>query len=230
MVVTQVLPVAVNVLQPPSLLGGHRFRKGHPLALGTVQIMIGVLTLLFGIATAVYKPSLGLFSGIFVWGALIYIASGSVTVAAEKYMSHCLVKTSLAFNIISVIVALTGFAIYALDSADYGYYYDYYDQYDPDSPYDQDYGGYSVVVAVFQILEFFVSITVAGYACHATFSCCCSCTERPQVFVQTVDGSVTTQAPPHFQAASVASTQLYPQVAPNFKNPMDLGSAEPPAY
>ncbi|XP_029947443.1 membrane-spanning 4-domains subfamily A member 15-like isoform X4 [Salarias fasciatus] len=160
MVVTHVLPAAPSEEQQPPLDERHKFRKGHPKALGTVQIIIGVLTLLFGIAAAVHHHSLGVYSGIYVWGASIYIASGSVTVAAEKSVSRDLVN----------------------------------------------YGGFSVVVAVFQFLQLIVSITVAAYACNAI---CCCCTEEPQV-VQAV-GPVTNQASPHFQAASVAPAQPYPQ-------------------
>ncbi|XP_029947455.1 membrane-spanning 4-domains subfamily A member 15-like isoform X2 [Salarias fasciatus] len=214
MVVTHVLPVGPSGAQQPPLQR-HKFRKGHPEALGTVQIIIGALTLLFGIATAVHQPSLGVFSGIFVWGALIYIASGSVTVAAEKYLSRCLINSSLVLNIIAAVVAGIGVILFALDPAVFFHY-----------PYSYDYyGGYSVAVAVFQFLELIVSIIVAAYACNAT--CCC---REPQVVVQAAEGPVTSQAPPHFQAASVAPAQPNPQVEPSFKNPLYLDSAEPPAY
>ncbi|XP_029947451.1 membrane-spanning 4-domains subfamily A member 15-like [Salarias fasciatus] len=219
MVVTHMLPAAPSGLQQLPLDGRHKFRKGHPKALGTVQIMIGVLTLQFGIATAVYQPPLGAFSGIFVWGALIYIASGSVTVAAEKYLSRCLINASLVLNIIAAVAAVPGVILYGMDPAVFFSYP--YNRYRP-----YYYGGYSAVVAVFQFLELIVSIIVSAYACHAT----CCCMEQPQVFVQAVEGPVTPQAPPHFPAASVAPAQPNPQVEPNFKNPGFLGSAEPPAY
>ncbi|XP_029947442.1 membrane-spanning 4-domains subfamily A member 4A-like isoform X3 [Salarias fasciatus] len=232
MVVTHVLPAAPSEEQQPPLDERHKFRKGHPKALGTVQIIIGVLTLLFGIAAAVHHHSLGVYSGIYVWGASIYIASGSVTVAAEKSVSRDLINVSLVLNIITAIVAVAGVFLYALDPVVYDYYsYDYYDPYNPYGRHHRtarlmvNYGGFSVVVAVFQFLQLIVSITVAAYACNAI---CCCCTEEPQV-VQAV-GPVTNQASPHFQAASVAPAQPYPQVEPNFKNPGFLGSAEPPAY
>ncbi|XP_029947531.1 membrane-spanning 4-domains subfamily A member 15-like [Salarias fasciatus] len=218
--VTQVLPAGPNGVQQLSLDGRLNFRKGHPKALGTVQIMIGLLTLLFGIAAAIYYPSLGVLSGIFVWGSLIYIAAGSVTVAAEKPLSRCLINASLALNIIAALVAVSGVILYALEPfiwyGPYGHYYDY--------------GGFSAVVAVFQFLELVISITMAAFACNATCSCCSCCTEQPQQVIQTVEGQIITQAPPNFQAASVAPAQPYPQVAPTVKNPSGLGSAEPPAY
>ena len=39
------------------------------LLLQTVQIMIGMITLLFGIAMVVYADTLGIYSGFFIWGA-----------------------------------------------------------------------------------------------------------------------------------------------------------------
>ncbi|XP_029947450.1 membrane-spanning 4-domains subfamily A member 15-like isoform X2 [Salarias fasciatus] len=114
-VVTHVLPAAPNREQQPSLDRRHNFRKGHPQALGTVQIMIGALTLLFGIATAAYEPSLTVFTGMFVWAALIYITSGALTVAAEKHLSRRLINTSLAFNIIAAMAAAAGVFLYAFD-------------------------------------------------------------------------------------------------------------------
>uniref|UniRef100_A0A672HM06 Membrane-spanning 4-domains subfamily A member 15-like n=1 Tax=Salarias fasciatus TaxID=181472 RepID=A0A672HM06_SALFA len=209
MVVTHVIPVAPNEEQQTLLNRRHKFRKVHPKALGTVQIMIGVLTLLFGIAAAVDQPSLGVSSGIFIWGSLIYIISGSLTVAAEKYLSYCLIIASLVLNIVAAVIATAGVVLFALDPVVLCFHY----------------CGYSIVVAVFQFLELIVSITMAAYACTATCSYCCT---EPQVFIQAAEGP--TQAPPHFQEASVAPAEPYPQVMPNFKDPGDLGSAEPPAY
>ncbi|CAN9512625.1 unnamed protein product [Ophioblennius macclurei] len=228
-VVTQVVPAAPNGEQQRLSDRGQKFRKGHPKALGTVQLMIGAITLLFGIATAIYQPSLGVYSGIFVWGALFYITSGSLTVAADKSLSRCLINTSLGFNIVSAVVAGVGVILYALDPAVL-YYVCVYSHNDSYSHYHHRYrfyyGGYSAVVAVFQFLELVISITSAAFACSST-GCCM---EQPPVVVQMVPAPGTTQAPPHFQAASVAPPQPYPQAAPLVKNPVDMGSAQPPAY
>ncbi|XP_064176034.1 membrane-spanning 4-domains subfamily A member 12-like [Anguilla rostrata] len=69
------------------------FLKGDPKALGTVQIMIGVLDILFGITMAVYADSIGFYSGIVFWGALIYISSGALSVAANNKLNKCLVSS-----------------------------------------------------------------------------------------------------------------------------------------
>uniref|UniRef100_A0A672HM42 Uncharacterized protein n=1 Tax=Salarias fasciatus TaxID=181472 RepID=A0A672HM42_SALFA len=136
------------------------------LSLQTVQIMIGLLTLLFGIAAAVYYPSLGTYSGFFVWGALI---------VSPVFMFLCLqvIIASLTLNIIAALVAVSGVILYALDSV-FGQYYHHYHHYILTKFSLQFYyGGFSAVVAVFQFLEFIISITMAAFACNATCSCCC---------------------------------------------------------
>ncbi|CAN9512581.1 unnamed protein product [Ophioblennius macclurei] len=226
-VVTHVMPAAAANGEPQMLTDrSQNFRKGHPKALGTVQVMIGAITLLFGIATAVYQPSLGIYSGIFVWGSLFYITSGSLAIAAEKSLSRCLLKNALAFNIVSAVFAGVAFILYSMDPAIPFYpYYDY--TYNYDGSYRYYYGGYSGVLAVFQFLELLVAIVTAAFACKAICNCCTG----PQVIIQTVPASSAPQAPPQYQAAPVAPPQpLYPQAAPFLKNPEDLSSAQPPAY
>ncbi|KAK6291094.1 hypothetical protein J4Q44_G00385050 [Coregonus suidteri] len=95
------------------------FRAGHPKALGTVQIMIGLLMLLTGIvmATGPQVDNIGVFSGIFVWGSIIYVIAGSLTVAADNKLNKCLVKGSLGMNVVATVTAVTGIILYSLDSA-----------------------------------------------------------------------------------------------------------------
>ncbi|KAL0992666.1 hypothetical protein UPYG_G00096470 [Umbra pygmaea] len=95
------------------------FRMGHPKALGTIQIMIGFIVLLIGIAMAAarFPDNVVVLSGIFAWGAIIYIIAGSLTVAADNHLSACLVKGSLAMNVLAVIISLVGIILYSLDTA-----------------------------------------------------------------------------------------------------------------
>ncbi|KAM7005393.1 uncharacterized protein LKV04_002159 [Tautogolabrus adspersus] len=86
LVITPADSQQVNVMQT--------FGRASPLALGVVQIMIGVMVLLFGIpmATGAF-PLLVVYSGTFVWGALLYIIAGSLTVAAGKFINRSMLPT-----------------------------------------------------------------------------------------------------------------------------------------
>ncbi|XP_041719645.2 membrane-spanning 4-domains subfamily A member 4A isoform X1 [Coregonus clupeaformis] len=165
------------------------FRAGHPKALGTVQIMIGLLMLLTGIvmATGPEVDNIGVFSGIFVWGSIIYVIAGSLTVAADNKLNKCLVNGSLVMNVVATVTALTGIILHSLDGA--GILYSCYYPDNPSSypPYYvcQQYWvrsqGISGVLAVFSVLEFIVSICVSSFACRAVCQCCRSTPEQVSI-------------------------------------------------
>ncbi|XP_031683032.1 membrane-spanning 4-domains subfamily A member 4A isoform X2 [Oncorhynchus kisutch] len=174
-----------------SVLGS--FRAGHPKALGTIQIMIGLIMLLTGIVMTAgpQVDNIGVLSGIFVWGSIIYVVAGSLTVAADNKLNKCLVKGSLGMNVVATVTALTGTILHSLDSAVmYNYYCDYpdYPSYYPPSYFNyttssvcQQYWirsqGISGVLTVFSLLEFIVSICVSSFACRAVCLCCRSTPE-----------------------------------------------------
>nr|XP_046161853.1 membrane-spanning 4-domains subfamily A member 4A-like [Oncorhynchus gorbuscha] len=172
-----------------SVLGS--FRAGHPKALGTIQITIGLIMLLTGIVMTAgpQVDNIGVLSGIFVWGSIIYVVAGSLTVAADNKLNKCLVKGSLGMNVVATVTALTGTILHSLDSAGilYRYYCDYpgYPSYNTPSYVCQQYWvrsqGISGVLAVFSLLEFIVSICVSSFACRAVCLCCRSTPE--QVFI-----------------------------------------------
>ncbi|KAJ8354665.1 hypothetical protein SKAU_G00222320 [Synaphobranchus kaupii] len=188
-------PAFCTIPQASSVLG--KFLKGDTKALGTVQIMIGVLVILLGIVMAIDANSIGVFSGIVFWGALIYISSGALTVAANNKLNKCLVNGALGMNIFSIITA--GIAI-ILFSLDFVFQMRYYCSYSEDSY--EDYfcqrlkhtllarsHGMKGVLLVFSILEFIVSICVSAFACRAV----CDCSSQQVVYMPPTSSQVTSE-------------------------------------
>ncbi|KAK2911992.1 hypothetical protein Q8A67_004125 [Cirrhinus molitorella] len=84
------------------------FFKAQPKALGTVQIMIGVMVFILGIVLTANDArylDFSVYSGITYWGSVIYISTGSLSVAAQNKLNPCVVKASLGMNVISAITA-----------------------------------------------------------------------------------------------------------------------------
>ncbi|KAM3613795.1 uncharacterized protein V6R79_005142 [Siganus canaliculatus] len=83
------------------------FLQGEPQALGVVQIVVGLLCAAFSL-TAVFSPLFILHAAF--CGALVFVVSGALAVAAARRSSVRLVTVSLAWNLLSVVVALGGVA------------------------------------------------------------------------------------------------------------------------
>ncbi|KAG7335944.1 hypothetical protein KOW79_000637 [Hemibagrus wyckioides] len=81
------------------------FLKGEPVALGTVQIMIGIIMMAMGAITWFTQI---LYSEISLGLGLSFIFSGSVTLGAHKGTYPPLIKSALALNIISALLAMSG--------------------------------------------------------------------------------------------------------------------------
>ncbi|XP_048116942.1 membrane-spanning 4-domains subfamily A member 4A-like isoform X3 [Alosa alosa] len=206
------------VSTPPSFLG--KFLKGEPTAMGTVQIMIGVVVFLFGIVTAFYASTVSSHTGIMFWGAIIYIIAGSLTVRAVKMLNPCLVKASLGMNIFSTITAGLAIILHSFDFLVpmYPYSYDcygddYYDNCYMKNAYKTRTLGIAGVTLVLSVLEFIVSICVSAFACKAT------CTTTGQVMY------ISNQVPPFVSTSHFSAPPLNTSEMPPFQS-----SVVPPAY
>ncbi|XP_067264306.1 membrane-spanning 4-domains subfamily A member 5-like [Chanodichthys erythropterus] len=150
------------------------FFTAQPKALGTVQIMIGVVVFLFGIMRSInnirYYRDVSVISGITYWGSLVYIIAGSLSVSAQNKLHLCVVKASLVMNVISAMTAVTAIVLMSIELKHIS------------SEICYGYGsncflfkliqthilGITGVLLVFSILQFIISICISGFACKAT--------------------------------------------------------------
>ncbi|XP_029928719.1 membrane-spanning 4-domains subfamily A member 12-like [Myripristis murdjan] len=223
-VITQVYPSAPGAQGGPPL-GPQGATQRRLLALGTVQIMIGLLVLLFGIGMVIPPNSIAVFSGIFVWGAVFYILAGSLTVAATRSMDRCKVNAALTLSIIATVPSGVAVILHFIDASGLVmiWYYGYYDNY--------GYYGWqtlsqamSAVLGIFSLLEFIVAITVAVEICKAKSH---SNTQSEFIMSNNLPSGLPAnmQAPP--TSAVIYQTMELPK-EPENKGAADL--CEPPAY
>ncbi|NP_001093531.1 membrane-spanning 4-domains, subfamily A, member 17a.2 isoform X1 [Danio rerio] len=199
--------------------GIQAFLKGQPKALGTVQIMIGVLTFLLGILCTIYGNYIFFFTGVSYVASLIYITTGLLSIAAENKINSpsalCLVRASLGMNIFSAIAAVFSIIMLSLGLA-----------VGPTNRYCRDFycynyttllSGINGVLLAFAILEFFISICLSVFACKVT--CCC----KPKIHVSS---NPLIQRPP---AETPQQYSQCPQEVPEpcFQHPP---AETPPAY
>ncbi|KAL8182814.1 UNVERIFIED_CONTAM: hypothetical protein K2H54_002121 [Gekko kuhli] len=104
---------------------GNRFKghgvsimRGSPRVLGAIQIVIGSVHLTFG-------SLLFMFSGLYMsyimlsrylyWGGILFIFSGFLLMFADRYQASCVVKGSLALNVINSFAAAAGTFLFLVD-------------------------------------------------------------------------------------------------------------------
>ncbi|XP_042302176.1 membrane-spanning 4-domains subfamily A member 8-like isoform X2 [Sceloporus undulatus] len=136
-----------------------------------------------------------------------FIASGSVTVSAEKRLTQGLVKCSVGMNITSAVMSLIGIILYIITLATYSLYHysDYSYQYTSAGT------GLCVLLLLFSLLEFCITVATAHFGCQAT---CCSTNPESVVYVPyTVSGGAMTlpessaTAPPAYDAMYPSKSQ-----------------------
>ncbi|XP_048355612.1 membrane-spanning 4-domains subfamily A member 4A-like isoform X4 [Sphaerodactylus townsendi] len=178
--------------------------RGEPMALGITQILIGILEISFGLVIALAESTRSSHDrGEHIitpyWMGILYIISGSLSVAAAKDPRVPLVKGMLAMNVVSSVAAGTAIVIHFITIFHPIYYigcqsYRHRDM-PPDSchelvaiPYNLMYATTVFLLAV-TVLEFLISITSAAFGCATV--CRDAYSETTVVIFQKTDEGIT---------------------------------------
>ncbi|KAK1151555.1 membrane-spanning 4-domains subfamily A member 4D-like isoform X1 [Acipenser oxyrinchus oxyrinchus] len=169
-----------------------RFLKGEPRPLGTVQILIGVISIMFGGVLSVTPFSISAATGTPYWTGVLYIISGSLCVAADRTPKASLIKAALGMNVVSSVAAGIAICFYCVDLP--FYYGTSVCSYPSSQSRDHYYGyrceaivlaaqrtttGIKSVLLIFSLLQFCVSVSMAAFACKAA----CHNTYTPVIVV-----------------------------------------------
>ncbi|XP_043092904.1 membrane-spanning 4-domains subfamily A member 4A-like [Puntigrus tetrazona] len=137
------------------------FFKAEPKALGTVQIMTGVMVFLLGIVLTNLSYSfhmMSVYGFITYWGSAIYISTGSLSVAAQNQFHLCVLKASLGMNLFSIITAETAIILASMDLSRVSLYNCCYDD-------KRSCLGITGILLVLSILQLIISIAILVFAC-----------------------------------------------------------------
>ncbi|XP_033013998.1 membrane-spanning 4-domains subfamily A member 4A-like [Lacerta agilis] len=156
-----------------------KFYRGEPLALGITQILNGIMHVALGAAFHTvpyyYYTSSYIIIEVPIWSGILYIISGSLSVAAARNPKMPMVKGMLGMNVVSSVAA--GIGIFSLSISMDNYYVFGQSQ--------SIFHGIMAVFLVFNILEFCITISTAAFGCKTV--CQDNYTETVVVVYQNVN-------------------------------------------
>ncbi|KAM4709415.1 membrane-spanning 4-domains subfamily A member 4A-like isoform 1-T2 [Discoglossus pictus] len=158
-----------------------KFYRGQPEALGVTQIFAGTTLFVFGIIltdVCVNKCSSVFLieTGLLFWSGIMYIISGSLSVAASSKPTIGKIRSSLVLNILSSVIAAVGIILFILNFLISNRYYSfgsnvYCSLYGPDETCEGRFNpekvvfGMTLLMFFFTILELCISVSTSVFGC-----------------------------------------------------------------
>ncbi|XP_042531682.1 membrane-spanning 4-domains subfamily A member 4A-like [Dipodomys spectabilis] len=152
----------------------EKFLRGEPKVLGVVQIMTALMNLSMGIimmstTLPFYRLApISVYLGFTIWGSVMFIISGSLTVAARIRTIRSLVQCSVVLNTVASVFAAAGIIISAFSVRIFLQDYSY--GHIPSSESFILLLGLDGMVLMLSVLEFCVAVSLSAFGCKAT--CC----------------------------------------------------------
>lgn len=163
----------------------EKFLKGEPKVLGAIQVMIAFINFSLGIIIILNRVSERFMSVLLLapfWGSIMFIFSGSLSIAAGVKPTKAMIISSLSVNTISSVLAVAA-SIIGVISVISGVFRQFRSQ--------PAIASLDVLMTILNMLEFCIAVSVSAFGCKAS---CCNSSEV--LVVLPSNSAVTVTAPP----------------------------------